>query len=143
MKKAIAPVSVILGTIFYFTVMAYVHADENKKIVLQISDGSEEKQALVLSVADNLTRKYGDSATIEVVAFGPGLRMLLNNNLHDAHISELAEKGIRFSACRNTYRKMNKMLGKEQSLHKYATEVEGGANRIIELVGQGYILLHP
>ena len=48
------------------------------KVVLQLSDGDPKKQALVLSVANNLLRAYDpDKIAIEVVAFGPGIDLLL------------------------------------------------------------------
>jgi intracellular sulfur oxidation DsrE/DsrF family protein len=139
----LAPVVFLIGVMLLLSGMATSMADEKKKIVLQISDGSEEKQALVLNVADNFVAGYGDKVVIEIVAFGPGLRLLLDGGLNNERVKELAEKGVKFSACRNTYRKMNKMLGKEQALHKYAVEVDGGARRIVELVEQGYILIRP
>lgn len=118
-------------------------ADEKKKIVLQISDASQEKQTLVLNVADNLLEVYGKKLELEIVAFGPGLRLLLGENANQGRIEKLAEKGVRFSACRNTYRKMNKLSKKKIELSSKASEVSGGAARIIDLVEQGYILVRP
>ena len=47
------------------------------KFVLQISDMDPSKQTLVLNVASNILKAYGqDQADVEIVAFGPGLRLL-------------------------------------------------------------------
>ena len=43
------------------------------KFVLQISDMDPDKQTLVLNVAGNILKHYGqDQADVEIVAFGPG-----------------------------------------------------------------------
>ncbi|UCE90067.1 MAG: DsrE family protein [Pseudomonadota bacterium] len=123
--------------------MSSVHAATPKKIVLQLTDATPEKHALVLNVADNLMANYGRDAEIEIVAFGPGLRLLLADSKHSERVNRLAAKGVRFSACRNTYAKMSKMTGQESPLSEQAAEVKGGAARIIELVEQGYILIRP
>ena len=47
------------------------------KIVLQLSDDDPKKQALVISVANNLLKAYDpDKVAIEVVTFGPGIDLL-------------------------------------------------------------------
>ena len=125
------------------TVVSGVNAATPKKIVLQLSDATPEKHALLLNVADNLVANYGKDAKIEVVAFGPGLRLMFADSKYSERVSRLATKGIRFSACRSTYAKMSKMTGQEIPMADHAVEVEGGAARIIELVEQGYILIRP
>ena len=74
-----------------------------KKVVLQISDEDAAKQTLVLNVAGNLARHYGpDQVDVEIVAFGPGLRLLFADNPNAGRIDSLAEgSGVRFSACSN------------------------------------------
>jgi intracellular sulfur oxidation DsrE/DsrF family protein len=133
----------LLGAIFLSSCAVTGPVNEKKKIVLQISDSSQEKQALVLNVADNLTEVYGDKLEMEIVAFGPGLRLLLTDSINNKRVQGLADKGVRFSACRNTYKKMSKLSGKKLALSAVATETGGGAARIVELIGQGYILIRP
>ncbi len=47
-------------------------------VVLQLSDGDSERQARVLSVANNLIKHYGgpDFIDIEIVAFGPEITVV-------------------------------------------------------------------
>ena len=115
------------------------------RIVLQISDPNPFKQTLVLNVANNLVRHYGaDKVDIEIVAFGPGLRVLFEDNPNKARIKKLVENAeVRFSACSNTMRNMGKKLGHPPQLNKYATTVKAGVVRIIDLVKEGYILVKP
>ena len=69
--------------------------------------------------------------------------MLLANNPNSDRIKRLANQGIRFSVCRSTIRKITELTGDTPRLDPNATEVEGGAERIVELVSRGYILIRP
>jgi intracellular sulfur oxidation DsrE/DsrF family protein len=138
----------ILGTILIASCcltisVAAAASGAKNKIVLQLTDSSPEKQVLVLNVAQNLLKTYGDDVEIEVVAFGPGLPILLTDNPNNKRIQNLASKGIRFSACRNTVKKVSRLAGEAPTLNPDAKQVSGGAERIIELVSQGYILIRP
>ncbi len=146
MKKifSLLLVAVLLGSLIPAT------ADEDSKpfaelrVVLQISDPIPMKQTLVLNVANNLIKHYGvDKVDVEIVAFGPGLRLLLKDNANAGRIQGLVDNGVRFSACSNTIRAFTKKLGEEPKLNKHAVKVSAGVVRIIDLVGQGYILIKP
>ncbi len=114
------------------------------KFVLQISDMDPDKQTLVLNVASNIIKHYGqDQADVEIVAFGPGLRLLFAENSNAGRISGLTESGVRFAACGNTLAKMTSTLGGEPALNEHATVVPGGIVRIKELADQGYLLVKP
>ncbi len=115
-----------------------------KKIVLQISDGSPKKQTLVLNVAKNLIKHYGiDNVKVEIVAFGPGLRLLFKDNVNSIRVQSLSTYGVQFSACQNTTRAMTKILGYEPELNESAVPVKAGVARIIELTEKGYTLVRP
>ncbi len=113
-------------------------------VVLQISDRDPFKQTLVLNVANNLLKAYGpDKVDIEIVAFGPGLRLLMAENANKDRIEALAGSGVRFAGCMNTLRNFTKQLGHEPALNPHAVKVSAGVVRIIDLVKQGYILIKP
>lgn len=125
-----------------------VHAADESladaKIVLQISDPNPFKQTLVLNVANNLIKHYGpDSVAIEIVAFGPGLRLLFDDNQNKDRIQSLVGNGVKFSACANTQKNMTKLLGKPPKMNKNAVTVSAGVVRIIELQDKGYKLIKP
>lgn len=115
-----------------------------EKIVLQISDDDPFKQTLVLNVANNLIKHYGpDKVDVEIVAFGPGLRLLFKENSNAGRINGLNNSGVRFAACQNTIKGMAKQLGYEPELQALASPVPAGVVRIIELENQGYKLIKP
>jgi len=120
------------------------HASEGKKIVLQISDDSPEKQTLVLNVANNLEKLYGQGKSqIEIVAFGPGLKLLLKDNSNAERIQGLSMEGVQFSACGNTIKGMTKKTGHAPVLNPNAKVVDAGIARIVDLTEQGYTLVRP
>jgi intracellular sulfur oxidation DsrE/DsrF family protein len=115
-----------------------------ERVVLQISDPDPYKQTLVLNVASNLINHYGqDKVDVEIVAFGPGLRLLFKDNVNTDRISGLVSTGVRFAACKNTIAGMAKVLGHEPELNSNAVPVSAGVVRIIELENQGFKLIKP
>lgn len=115
------------------------------KFVLQISDMDPAKQTIVLNVANNIMKHYGpDNAEVEIVAFGPGLRLLFEENANSGRIQGLVDgSGVRFAACNNTITSMTKTLGHSFPLNANATVVPAGVVRIKELVDEGYLLVKP
>jgi intracellular sulfur oxidation DsrE/DsrF family protein len=114
------------------------------KFVLQISDMDPSKQTLVLNVAGNILKAYGqDQADVEIVAFGPGVRLLFEDNSNASRIDGLVESGVRFFACQNTINNMSNTLGRAVKINSHASSGKGGIVRIKELVDQGYMLAKP
>ena len=115
-----------------------------KKVVLQISDNDPSKQSLVLNVASNLIKHYGpDQVEVEIVAFGPGLRLMFADNSNAGRIDGLSSSGVRFAACDNTISKITKKLGKPPVLNPHAVHVDAGVVRILDLNSQGYQIIKP
>jgi len=114
------------------------------KFVLQISDMDPSKQTLVLNVANNILKAYGtDQVDVEIVAFGPGLRLLFEENNNTGRIDGLVNSGVRFFACQNTINNMSNTLGTPVKINSHASSGKGGIVRIKELVDQGYMLAKP
>lgn len=130
----------LLGQISYAENEDFVE----KKVVLQISDYNPQKQTLVLNVANNVIKHYGqDVVKVEVVAFGPGLRLLQEGNANTSRIQSLVNSGVRFSACSNTIKNFSKKLGHPIALNPNAVRVSAGVVRIIDLTANGYQLIKP
>jgi len=146
MKKLLSILFLLLTVGFSQQIFA---AEDDKpfaeeRIVLQISDPNPFKQTLVLNVANNLVKHYGqDKVDVEIVAFGPGLRLLFKDNVNTSRISALSSSGVTFSACKNTIKGMSKKLGHTPDLNTNAVPVSAGVVRIIELENQGFKLIKP
>ncbi|WP_456373226.1 DsrE family protein [Thiolapillus sp.] len=136
--------ALFMNTVVFAETAAEAKPFAEKHVVLQISDPNPFKQTLVLNVANNLIKHYGqDKVDIEIVAFGPGLRLLLADNSNVSRIDGLSSQGVRFSACSNTIKAFSKKLGKEPELNPHSTRVSAGVVRIMDLVDQGYTLIKP
>lgn len=114
------------------------------KVVLQISDRDPFKQTLVLNVAANLQRYYeAQNIDIEIVGFGPGVRLMFEGNANTDRINNLIANGVRFSACENTINNMAKKLGYKPKIQSAISIVPAGAGRILQLNKAGWQILKP
>jgi intracellular sulfur oxidation DsrE/DsrF family protein len=142
--KAVALLALLASPFIGSQAIAAGKSFADAKIVLQISDPNPLKQTLVLNVADNLKKLYGkDLVDVEIVAFGPGLRLLQKGNANSGRIKRLVGNGVQFSACAQTMKKMKKILGHQPELNSNAKVVDGGVVRILELIKKGYVLIKP
>lgn len=143
--KAFALYAVFFMSLFGFATSSMAEKEfAEHKVVLQISDPNPFKQTLVLNVANNIMKYYGpDLVEVEIVAFGPGLRLLFKNNVNGGRIQGLVDNGVRFSACANTIKSMTKKLGHKPELNPNAVTVDAGVVRILELTKAGYTLIKP
>jgi intracellular sulfur oxidation DsrE/DsrF family protein len=146
MKKTLSILLVLIAAITSYQIQA--GEDEKpfaeERIVLQISDSDPFKQTLVLNVATNLIKHYGqDKVDVEIVAFGPGLRLMFKDNVNTGRIQGLSTSGVKFSACKNTIAGMTKKLGHAPELNSNAVPVSAGVVRIIELENKGFKLIKP
>lgn len=114
------------------------------KIVLQLSDGDPRKQALVLSVANNLLKHYDpDKVAIEVVAFGPGIDLLRSESPSRKQVESLISQSVRFDVCLNTVDTLERETGHRPEIMPSATPVQVGVAQILFLTENGYTLVRP
>ena len=114
------------------------------KIVLQLSDNDPRKQALVISVANNLLKFYDpDKVAVEVVAFGPGIDLLRSENANRKLVESLISQGVRFDVCLNTVDTIQRETGKRPEIMPGATPVQVGVGQILFLTENGYTLVRP
>ena len=123
------------------------HSDENPdmhKIVIQVSSDDERTQTIAMNNAVNLQKELGmDNVAIEIVAYGPGLSMLIGGAKQSQRVSSLAQQEITFSACGNTMKKVEQKEGKPVVLAEGVKVVSAGVLRIMELQEQGYSYVRP
>lgn len=104
---------------------------------------------LALNNAKNVLDYYqskGETITIEIVTYGPGLHMLrADTSPVKQRIAEmsLAAPEISFAACNNTQVNMSRQEGKEVVLVSEARVVPSGVVRLIELQEKGYSYIRP
>ncbi len=113
-------------------------------MVIQLSEDNEKVANLALNNAVNVQQELGiDEINIEIVAFGPGLKMLIKGSPVAQRIKDLAVQNISFAACGNTAKKMEKDTGAKVELTEGAHMVPAGIVRILELQERGYGYIRP
>jgi intracellular sulfur oxidation DsrE/DsrF family protein len=113
-------------------------------LLLQLSDDAMPKQKLVISVANSILKDFGpDNVAIEVVAFGPGVKLLYADSPERVAVDSLMAQGVRFDVCMNTINTITRDTGHRPALNPGAVPVPYGVGKIMELVEQGYVLERP
>ncbi|MDE4134262.1 DsrE family protein [Phaeobacter sp. QD34_3] len=118
-------------------------------VAVHVNQNDPKVMNMALNNVQNLTNYYmsqGDTAVVEVVAYGPGLNMLIPGKSPVAdRISAMSLEidQLSFSACGNTHRKMSEKAGKEVALMDEASIVPSGVVRLVELQEQGFSYIRP
>ena len=118
-------------------------------IAIHVNENDPQVMNIALNNAQNVANYYaaqGDEVVIEMVAYGPGLNMLIpGKSPVEDRIStmSLALDNLTFSACGNTHRKMSEKAGSEVALLDEAELTPSGVVRLIELQEQGYAYVRP
>ena len=116
-----------------------IHVDQNDPQVMNMA----------LNNAKNVSSYYasqGDEAIIEMVAYGPGLNMLVEGKSPVAdRISAMSLEmdNLSFAACGNTLKGMEAKAGHAVPLMSEAVVVPSGVVRLIEPQEQGYAYVRP
>lgn len=137
-------VAVLLSTLVTVGVANAARHGELHRVVIQVSSSDDQTQNMALNNAVNLQKYYGmDNVAIEIVAYGPGLSLLIAGTNQSQRVESLAMQNITFSACGNTKERIEKKEGKPVVLSKGVQVVPAGVARIMELHEQGYTYIRP
>lgn len=119
------------------------------KVAIHVDEENVSTMNMALNNAVNILKHYqakGETATVEIVTYGPGLHMLRADTspVRD-RIAMLAleYETLTFSACLNTVQAMEQQSQKDVPLIEEATVVPSGAVQLMELQYQGYAYLRP
>ena len=119
-------------------------ADEVRKLVIHVPQDDPKSLAQALNMASNIPKSLGmDNVEIELVAQGPGLKLLTASSTQAERVQSLVHYGITFSACGNTMKNIAKKTGKEPVLLEGVGRVPSGVVRVMELQEQGYSYVRP
>lgn len=121
------------------------------RVAIQVNQNDPQVMNLALNNASNVIEYYRarkEDVDIDIVTYGPGLHMLRADTspVQDRlkRLKELAFPGkIRFSACDNTRKNMEKAEGREISVVPDATIVPSGVVQLMELQEQGWSYVKP
>ncbi len=144
MNQLIKKISIALLLPFLMITTVLADQDVPNKVVIQVSSDDVSTQQLALNNAVNLQKLYGlDDVIIEIVAYGPGLKLLTTESKMASRVSSLALQNITFSACENTMKAQQKQTGQLPILIDGVDTVDAGVARIMLLQQQGYAYIRP
>jgi len=144
MQKLILATFMLFATAFGALAEGVTHY-----VAIHVDQSDPKVMNMALNNAKNITSYYesqGDTVVIEMVAYGPGLNMLVEGKSPVAdRISamSLQFENLSFSACGNTMRKMAAKTGQEVVLLDEATQVPSGVVQLVSLQEQGYAYIRP
>jgi intracellular sulfur oxidation DsrE/DsrF family protein len=124
-------------------------AAELHKLALHVDQNDPAVMNLALNNAANVKAYYaakGEEVKIEIVAYGPGLKMYTMDSPVKERIAAMSLEypdEMQFSACGNTLKKMSEKAGKDVKLLSEAVVVPAGVVRLMELHEDGYNYIRP
>lgn len=131
---------------YSFNKVQLANPEPNAKehVVVQVSEANPHLWNMALNNAANMTHYFGHGhVQVVVVAYGPGLKMLMHNSKVAHRLQSLSAQGIEFDACHNTMEHMKRMTGHLPKLVPSAVVVPAGVVRIIQLEQHGYQYVKP
>ncbi|MCF3945238.1 DsrE family protein [Acidiphilium iwatense] len=129
---------------FDHPIFQHPHQFATRHLVLQVSEAYPAVWTLALNNAQNVLNFMGDDKVqIVVVAYGPGLKMLLANSPDAKRIAAMDAEGIEFDACHNTMMAMMHATGHMPVLVPQAVIVPAGIVRIMQLETHGFAYIKP
>ncbi len=143
------PCKLVLFSVWSLVLVVWTHLlsaagdplEGPQRIVLQVSSSEPERQQLTLRVAGNLVED--GQGTVEVVAFGRGVDLLLAGREHAATVAALLARGVRFQACRRTLNALDQAGGGEPVLIEGVQVTPSGVRRLAQLSQLGYTVISP
>jgi intracellular sulfur oxidation DsrE/DsrF family protein len=121
------------------------------RIAIQVDQNDPKVMNLALNNAANVIEYYrdkGEDVQVEVVAYGPGLNMLREDTspVKD-RIKQIKEVSfpseIKFAACNNTKKGMEKAEGHPITIIPQAQIVPSGVVELMQLEEQGWSYIRP
>lgn len=112
--------------------------DNTPKIIIDFELEENKGTEDLIRHVSNIQNYYQGNAVIEVMAYGPGIKLLMKTNRYTDQLIKLAEAGATFVACQNTMQRLN--LSKDQ-LIDLAAEAPSGLGHIIDRQREGWAYL--
>jgi intracellular sulfur oxidation DsrE/DsrF family protein len=116
-----------------------IHVDQNDPQVMNMALNNAKN-------VDSYYKSVGDDVVIELVAYGPGLNMFVQDKSPVSdRISAMSLEmdNLSFAACGNTLNAMEAKAGMAVPLMEEAKIVPSGVVRLIELQEDGYAYVRP
>ncbi len=142
--KRLAGLVFMLGAMLLAGCATAPQSDGIHRVVIQVSTDDPRTQTIALNNAINLQKKYGRNLKVEIVAYGPGISLILPNGKQARRVKNMAgHDAFTFSACANTLDKIRRRSGRTPRLIEGVGTVPMGVARVVELQERGYYYIRP
>lgn len=122
-----------------FTNSIHAQAIKEHKVVIQLNTADTASWSSTIGNIRNLQKIWPNNISIEVVAHGKGLDLIVANKTHLANdVNALSKEGVVFAACENSMRKHNVT---KADLLPVAITVPSGVAEVILKQEQGWAYL--
>lgn len=116
-------------------------ATSPKGVVIQVSESDPAKWEMALINARNVQKAYRNkNVGVEIVAYGPGLKMLRKDSPLTSGLEEASRNGVKLLACGNT---MTMTHTSREELNHAVDIVPAGVVEIMERQRDGYAYVRP
>jgi intracellular sulfur oxidation DsrE/DsrF family protein len=110
-------------------------------VVIPVSRNDPAEWAVALANARNVRKAYRDKdVNVEIVAYGPGLKMLRNDSPVSEGLEAAQRDGVQLLACGDTMRATHTT---RRDLNWLVDVVPAGIVEILQKQSEGYAYLHP
>lgn len=136
-------IGMITGALLHFVAEKTpgLFAIHPKGVVIQVSEADPAKWEMALINARNVRKAYRDkNVGIEIVAYGPGLKMLRKDSPLSSGLEEASKNGVKLLACGNT---MSMTHTSREELNHAVGIVPAGVVEIMERQQEGYAYVRP
>ena len=142
MKQVLAIMTLLAGMAGMIAAPQALAAQTGKyHVVIQVSDDDAGKWNLALNNAANLQQALGkENVDVEIVAYGPGLKMLLAGSKVAGRVNGAMDASVDIVACGNTMKKMKKT---SVDLIGGSRVVPGGVIEIADKQRAGWSYVRP
>ena len=124
--------------------LSTAQAQEVRKLVVHVPQDDPKSMQQALNIAANVPKALGmDNVIVEIVAQGPGLKLLTKQSPMAERVTSLAMQDVVFSACGNTMDAITRKTGKKPELLEGVVRVPAGVIRVMELQELGYSYVRP
>lgn len=135
----------ILASVLIALPVSSAQAEGTRCLVVHVPQASPASFKQAINIMNNIPKQLGpDNVRVELVAQGPGLKLLTKGSPEAKRIESVIVQGeatmgggVQFSACGTTMAGIKKRTGKEPVLLKGVKVVPGGVVRVMELEEQG------
>lgn len=129
MKINVITIMGVLAAILMIFGTPSMAATMDHKVVIEVVSNDPKQWEKLMNNIENLRVALGDKTSVEVVAHGEGLKLLVKSDEpFVARMKKASVSGVKFAACENTMKKQN--IAKAQLLD-FSMTVDSGVAEII------------